>query len=58
MSGKLLHTPLMKKSTSASVKKRVSEAPDYSFVRLKDFGDTPKAIQAGNGGTDYSECAR
>jgi hypothetical protein len=48
----------MKKSTSASVKKRVSEAPDYSFVRLKDFGGTPKAIEAGNGGTDYSECAR
>jgi hypothetical protein len=23
----------------------VSEAPDYSFVRLKDFGGTPKAIE-------------
>jgi hypothetical protein len=48
----------MKESTSASVKKRVSEALDYSFVRLKDFGDTPKAIEAGNGGSDYSVCAR
>jgi hypothetical protein len=48
----------MKKSTSASVKKRVSEAPDYSFVRMKDFVGTPKAIEAGNGGTDYSVCAR
>jgi hypothetical protein len=46
---KLIHFSLMKESTSASVKKRVSKAPPYSFMRLKDFGGTPKAIECALG---------
>jgi hypothetical protein len=42
---KLLHFPLMERSTSAMVKERVSKTPAYSFLRPKDFVGSPHAVE-------------